>query len=306
MSEAEDPQVTDDSLSWSVTDLVPSPNSFEETERKAIDRWSQGQIVRALPATWLAPRTGAASASAAGDAVVAAAVSSGQDSLDWVIVSQTCDVGTSGPGAAHSFVLVAPLIHLSKLDEKLAGNAAAGRCGYLVPLDFDRTTEGPQWLADLRFVMPVAKALLVGRDPLDAFTGDERRLLFAERVATKFGRPAIHEALSEGLTAIVEKFAKQRKRTNAVAHTEHVRVVIEGPRLEPTRVSLLVVTKVPLSDDEQTTWRSGLEPNMKTVLSAAGIEFRATLILTPAELSADLYRASVPLNVETFGPGPWL
>ncbi|HEY3546644.1 MAG TPA: hypothetical protein VGK17_11200 [Propionicimonas sp.] len=45
---------------------------------------------------------------------------------------------------------------------------------------------------------------------------------------------------------------------------------------------------------------------MKAVLSAAGIEYKVTLIRTAADLSAEVYRASVALNVETFGPGPWL
>ena len=56
-----------------------------------------------------------------------------------------------------------------------------------------------EWAADLRISLPVSKAVLLRQSRVHGFREQHQTLEFAERVAAKTRRPALHDAIADGL-----------------------------------------------------------------------------------------------------------
>lgn len=308
-----EPSPPGDDDRWDLTDVGLRFEQIGEAGRASIDRWAQGHVIHDVPATWLAPVddvvTGVTmpeDSDAASE--VASTAPTGQELepafdqaavTSWILVSQTCDIQTSPPGAHHAFVHISPLTHHSRLSKERLANARRDGLNYLFALDLERTADGEAtWFADLRLVVPLSKAALLTRDPVDAFGTPERALKLSDLVAGKFRRPALHEALSEELRRAINAHVKKRLKTNAFAHTEHIRIAIKnGTRLHPTTVALVGVTKEKLDIADQEAWRE-LDSVARTVLTPHGITVDPALLGTPEGLSAQIYRASTPLSID--------
>jgi len=307
---------------WSVYDAVPEDwSSFAAS----LDSWKQSDLVTDIPITWL---------TVAGLDPITDVTNRHQDirplfdpnrSVTAIVCSQTCDLGGTPPGNAHPFVLLAPLVHISSIpkpaDRKLA---VEGRLGYLVktlaapvthPLSAGDATGNGQlapdgkpakniWFADLRLIFPASKSLLLQRTPVEGFASEDERLAFAETLAVKFRRAALHPALSEDLPRALDKFVRDTgHRNQAFAKVDEVRlVVLAGDRLRPARAQLLVLSNgVTLSDAEQEVW-ARFQAMASKLFDAAGIVLGAMVHSNVHKLSAGHYRESVPIRCPILNP----
>ena len=231
-----DAMVSADSLTW--TDHASS-----------LDRWKQGNMLRAMPASWIAP-PGSDPFTGMNQALEDESPQWLTGTTDVIICSQTCDIGAEPPGDKHPFVVVAPVIHQSAIgSNSLRKMAAAGRLDNLIPVlppaadalaamytayddQLQRREErerqqgkepsvrtpfttardapdGHRWYADLRLLMPASKAVLLGRGPIEAFPSETEHLMFSEVLAQKFRRPALHDAFSRAIPEIIDDFIRQ-------------------------------------------------------------------------------------------------
>lgn len=300
---------TEPPVPWSLAEVPPQLDTAGEEARSRLGLWAQGDLVDGVPATWIAPGLDIVTGLQLRDPQTegATAVFDPDATASWVIASQTCDIGASSPGSHHAFVEVVPLVPASRLPSSTASLANNGRVNYLVPVDHERREDGSAaWFADLRMLMPISKAVLLERERRSAFATPEAALSFAEHLAAKFRRPALHAALSEELGRAIDAHIKKRIRHNAFAHTEHIRVAIkDGDRIHPRVVALVVVLRERLDSADQVKWRE-VDAVAKSVLTPHEIKLDPTVMGTAEALSAQTYRNSVPLRVDSLGNfGVW-
>lgn len=170
-----------------------------------------------------------------------------------------------------------------------------------------QTPRGHRWYADLRLLVPVSKALLLDRDPVEGFVNERESLAFSEQLAQKFRRPALHEALSEELPDVIEDFVRNTGSSKqCFAKVEQVRLLItEGDRLNPTRGQLLVLTAGgALSESEVELW-AGLNKNAAAVFSRHGIAYAPVVHHDVSTVSVPVYRQAVPVRCSLLGPVRW-
>lgn len=182
-----------------VDGLLPAAWPADLAER--LGTWQTGHLLPRPALTW---------AGVAGDDPVTGVPTGDGDAYDWepladpdlrapygLVVSQTCDIVAAGTGRKHPFVDVPPVFRRNDLDKGPAQDIEQFKVTYLVAL-----TAPPDdgfWVADLRLVMPVSKALLASHTPVPGFANAEDLLNLAEAVARKRRRPALHDVLSEDL-----------------------------------------------------------------------------------------------------------
>lgn len=336
---------------YGVVDAIDwSPH--EET----LGRWKQGDLLRDVPLTWVAPSgidpvtglTFEADDEAAGAVTL-------EGTYDVIVCSQTCDLGAGPPGDNHPFVLVAPLIHEDGFGEpKRRSDAAKGMLGHLVrtlpageaerdalltaareqqvffakkaagidrgeelpeevlaalpDLELRDVTRGHGWYADLRCLVSVSKGLLVTRNPIDGFLNEQESLDFGDALAHKFRRPALHEALSEELPEALERYIFDRgAKRQAFLKVEQVRLhIIEGSRLDPLRGALVVLTaNGALTDAEQEEW-AGLDKAAAAVFEKHGFTYGPLTHWNVPEMSAALYRNTVPVRCRYLRTPRWM
>lgn len=305
--------------------------------KEALGRWKQGDLIRGVPITWIAPAgvdsvTNIESPDPDTGPVVTGEV------FDAIVCSQTCDLGAGPPGDRHPMVLVAPLVQedgiRSRAHRKLAAEA---KLGYLVQVlppsqdDCDQVftepgspnpADGPtthrrsvmesmpadqRWYADLRLLVPLSKALLVDRAPVNGFVTEAESLAFGEILAQKFRRPALHEDLSEAVPKVLTEFVRNSgKSKQCFAKVEQVRLLItHGDRLNPERAQLMVLTSGgSLSDDEQLAW-SGLHAKVAPFFKAQGMGCGPLVHYDVARMSAEQYRRTVPIRCDLIGHARW-
>jgi hypothetical protein len=166
---------------------------------------------------------------------------------------------------------------------------------------------GKEWAIDLRISVPLSKGALIADSPIDGFTSEDDELNLAARVAAKFERPALHDYLSKDLVDALEGFVSKARRMSEdwCEDVEQIRLEVEGDRLAPKRVRLVVVTDVdfngllntkknPLRDH----WKSHKKP-----LKAVGIEQTPIAFRHIDKLAIKDYRNSVPLSIPSLGRG---
>lgn len=121
-----------------------------------------------------------------------------------VVVSQTCDIVTLGPG--KECVVVCPLVKCT--DQQLA-EFASGRTPRAALLEHPPK---PNLVVDLNRMMTLEKALLVKFDRHAGFSTDEARVGFADALQRKHGRFAFPDAFNDHiLDDLRNRIAKAHK-----------------------------------------------------------------------------------------------
>jgi hypothetical protein len=291
--------------------LLPDP--WPEEVAAALDMWRQGHLIRGDLGAWLAtagcvdPVTGD-DFSDRGGGLLAAAAEIG-DTGYFAVVSQTCDIAAAGPGRRHPFVQVCPVRDLEAASfspQKLQ----QARDGELVEYVYltKPPVPGKEWAIDLRMSVPLSKGSLVGSSPIEGFGSEEDELGLAARIGAKFERPALHDYLSKDLTDALNVLVMKARKVSAdwCEDVEQFRLEIEGPRLAPKRVRLVVITDVSFSSPLQLPrknalrelWKAQKRPMKRVGIEQAPIAFRHI-----EDLKAKDYRNGIPLNIPALGRG---
>lgn len=265
-----------------------------------LGRWRQGHLVVDVPAMWVAPVgpdpfTGYEVDAATGQAMF------DPTGRTWIITSQTCDLGGTAPGDRHPFIHLAPLVHSSVLDKNRVRLAIERKAGDLIPVlsPFGGTTPKPEWFADLRLQVPVSKAILLTRDPIEGFSAEDQYLEFGTTLGYKVSRPALDAALSEEVPRILDQYVKDNgARKQCFAKVEQVRILITPQRLEPAAVTFYILTNgVGLTPDEREVW-DRFQAKVSTALKDSGVVVSASVHCDVSEISALVYRTAVPVYCE--------
>jgi hypothetical protein len=290
----------------SVDDLVPEIWLPEVIQ--ALDAWRQGQLIKGFPIVWATvggsdPVTGLEVPGIAGG--WRAQITSGTSSpLYGVVASQTCDIACVGPGARHPTVQVSPARNVTDdfPNQKKQQVRSHELAEYVWLTHFP---EPGDWVVDLRISVPVSKGVLAGRQPLDCFATDDDALVFAERVAQKVRRPALHDSLTTGMVPRLRTFLlSNRKEPEWFEKVEQVRIRVHGPRLAPTAIQAVVICESALSTCERQTWRTWQKAEKKK-LAKLGIKLQPILFRTLSDLSVEIYRDSVPVSLPELGRRPY-
>ena len=97
------------------------------------------------------------------------------------------------------------------LDPGQVGHLKKGRLQHYIWVPDIPETEGV-WAADLRLLLPLEKSWLLGREPIDGFNDETKRLVIGQRIALIHSRPAFDPALlqsvSEPLVAALRRLAE--------------------------------------------------------------------------------------------------
>jgi hypothetical protein len=295
--------VSDASYGPRIDELLPK--WWSDDVVAALDRWKQGDLIKGSPLFWAGPEGDDPVLPIVGGTAALQVHDDGTEEDCWVIItSQTCDVAGLGPGMHHPFVTVSPVYALpvGYSQGKLEA-ISRGEVGYLV-----RLTQPPEsrvYVADLRVSLPVSKGALVNDPPTGAWAQEADRLTFAEAVATKIRRPALHDALSTELTQSLNKHIKLSHKAQPEwwERVEQVRLRIVGDRLKPQSVSLLVCCEVELSAEQCDIWRQW-QPQATKILQKHEIVLGPPFFGTLDKMPARLYKDSIPLRLPALGRLP--
>jgi hypothetical protein len=225
-----------------------------------------------------------------------------------IITSQTCDVVATGPGQRHPTVQVCPLL---RLDDHLDKGQIAeiGKGSRVDLITVPGVPGGGEWAADLRISVPVSKAVLLRQEPVHGFTSEEESQQFAERVAAKYRRPALHDEISGGLVNGLRALVAEARAGKAPWPDliEQFRLlVLDGDRLTPRSVRVLTILLRPgMAAADSAPLREWWEREKKRLwrhdIALAPLDFVAVNELTVTD-----YRASDPLRVPELGqPAYW-
>lgn len=285
-----------------------TPDDWPAEAVTALDRWRQGHLIQADLGVWLA--AGNAMDLATGydlsnePAGLHAMTAEMSDTGYMAVISQTCDIAAEGPGKRHPFVQVCPVRDVGQVfDEDKIQQLREGKL-----VEYVYLTNPPidgVLAVDLRVSMPVSKGLLIGRNPIVGFDNEREELDLGARVAAKIERPALHDYLSRILPKDLDKFLDKAKRSQEWCdEVEQLRLELDGDRLAPKRVRLIVVTdtnfnrfinrKGPLRD----RWKTHKKP-----LREAGIAQEPILFRHIDQMPISQYRESIPLDVPALGRG---
>ncbi len=268
---------------------------------REIDKWKQGDLIRGLSLAWVTREI-------SGKYPVPEWKEFPYTTVDVIICSQTCDIALEKSGASHPFILVAPLVEKGAISDKgTAKRAEEGNGSYLFPVSSPADVAGT-WFADLRLIFPISKEVLIDRTPIEGISDPRNSLIFAERIAHKFRRPALSEALSEKIPESLNDFANGNKPGRAAfANVEEVRIRLVGDRLKPSSAGLMVMEAIRIPEEEREYWQR-FDRVVKGALKAEGIEHQPVVFVMPGETVASiaLYQQSVPLiNCDRFPVRYW-
>jgi hypothetical protein len=211
-----------------------------------------------------------------------------------IITSQTCDVAEDRPIPVQPWFDVSPVV-LCDEDDELLG------CDYACPLQAFEAPEGKQYVADLRLSVPLEKGLLVGRDPIDPFSGsEEERIAFGRLL----GKRKARAALAESIHVFVSQTLKSHKRNTGKRVKKRLFKLMlqiqEGSRLNPRAVRLHVIT---IEKPDATIEISELEEWFRTWCDAARevAEQHDVVLLDPqfhdgASMDVTLYESLVEIR----------
>jgi hypothetical protein len=220
-----------------------------------------------------------------------------------IITSQTCDIAATGPGARHPVVQVSPLVLIESLGER----AESVRLGVTTDMVVvPNVKPAGAWAADLRISIPVSKGVLLEQTRRGGFKDEEGRISFAESVALKYWRPALHDAVEVELVKSLEKFVRlARGRGDLwVDDIYQFRIMVtRGTRLRPSEVTILVLTKggefEPAQRDPLRKWRISFKREFSNACDGADL---CPLSFERVEQMSLLdYRNSVPLRITELG-----
>lgn len=286
----------------------------------ALDQWRQGDIVSGLRIFWAINENGRDRLSGAqldrqsdrGWAIARESLDADEHVIPaeqlGIVVSQTCDVAATGPGARHPTVQVAPIVNLTDFPPSRAKDALMGRTVDLVIVN----SLQPQgnWAADLRISLPVSKALLVDQQPIRGFLTEQDSLRFSDQIAIKLRRPALHDYVAGEMTNSLEKLIRRERANGAMwmDRVEQIRVrATAGDRISPKAIELIVITiDDPLSPAERDPLRKWRTNHKKSfVRETGGGQFLPLRILPLDKISVQDYRESVPLRLDELQQRPF-
>lgn len=299
-----------------VSGLDPEPFSIESVlpdrwsrdSRQQLGLWRQGDLLRRPGVVWLGPGgddevTGTPAGTWDFEPVAAPDLVAPYG----VIASQTCDIQATGPGSKHPFVEVHPVFDMSRLDPAKQQQIRHFGIRYLVALTSPPEPDG-FWVADLRLVLSVSKSHLLTQTRVTGFDTEQDRLNFAEVLAVKRRRVALHDALSDDIPKILDDHIRNKDGAGHAPDwhegVEQVRLDITGDRLGPESVTLVVVCDHrDLPVEERAIWREA-DAQLQGVLKRAGCTFGGWAFTDPDVMSARWYRNTVPIDVKQLRRAP--
>lgn len=278
---------------------------WTEEDATALARWSQGDLMQGVPLLWAEPdahpRPAPVTPGGTNEAALLSPFAS-DGSFPWAaITSQTCDIGASGPGARHPFVQVSPVVSLAGKSENAITAIKTHQ-----KVDMVALTEPPEpgdWAVDVRVSIPVRKEALLGATPVHGFRTESDALDFAERLAHRASRPALHADLSEKLPDALKQYmrATNKKQPEWWQHLQQIRVrVTGGTRLAPTTVVIYFVENIRLTEEQREVWRQWAASFRKQLRDTSGIQLAPVLFATLEDLSAKHYAESTALPNSVF------
>lgn len=283
-----------------------TPHEWGPDQRASLDRWIQGHLIRASDLSWQAPAAGTDPVT--GIDPVAIPDHDGAGVAVWasraaffIITSQTCDIAATGPGARHPFVQVSPVLRVDSCPEHRW--AELTRFTLVDRVGLTGTTLGGRYVADLRINIPLSKALLLDIDPIAAFENEVDELRFANHLAAKVARPALHDFLSGTMVSEINRAIETSGADDSSwwSQVVEVRILVTGTRLAPRSVTLLVLSKgalPPASVDRWTTLSKTFEKRARE----AGFTVSTPWCDRLDDTKASLYRDSVGLAVKLRQP----
>ncbi|MER6451922.1 hypothetical protein ABT270_04620 [Streptomyces sp900105245] len=221
-----------------------------------------------------------------------------------VITSATCDVAEAGKHK-NPFFQVSPVFDIS-------GNLRPGQENLVKQgrfTDFVYLTLQPRhgvWVVDLRVSMPIEKGALVGRIPIEGFAAEEDRIAFATRLARRVSRAALDGTVHDNVIASLSTWMARREKeilnrgSGAFTDVERVALNIDGDRLKPQAVQVIVFEETKLDRDDKAVWRDWWKTS-KGQLRSAGILLKPIHFTSLAKMSARDYERLVPLSIPTLG-----
>ena len=288
-----------------------TPKAWPTEIGSALEKWRQGHLISGNLGVWIAhagiqdPVTG--DDVPAHESGLAARADDVGDTGYMVIISQTCDIGISGPGRRHPMVQVSPVRDLSAAgyDSSKIHQIRDGKVNEYVLLTRP-PVEGAVWAADLRISLPVSKGVLVATEPIAGFATVEDELILGARVASKFRRPALPDVIATGVVGELSRFLAKAQAQEWFGDVEQVRLeILEGTPLFPKRVRLMAITDVGL------TWLqkrplTDLWNRQKKALKNAGIQPAPLAFRTLDKWSIEHYRESIPIDLPELGRGRFI
>ncbi|MGH3932041.1 MAG: hypothetical protein ACRDTF_18930, partial [Pseudonocardiaceae bacterium] len=169
-------------------------------------------------------------------------------------------------------------------------------------VDFVRLTNPPapgEWAIDLRISLPVSKGVLLGHTPRRGFACELDEIEFADHLAGRSRRAALHDELSGSMLKNLRELVKKQRGPVVDDDVEQVRLLVyEGSRLDPKKVQLIVIEETRLTAENRTIWRVWRETERKRLIKLKPVILLLPLLFrTVSELNVDLYRRTVPLNI---------
>ncbi|MDP5184826.1 hypothetical protein QOZ88_19510 [Blastococcus sp. BMG 814] len=309
-------------------DAVYLPGALvDRPTKRALNKWQQGDLIREVGLFWAGTEdvdqlTGLAAQPTAGhrwpvvpwDGAPAdpldvsdsadADADAGQPPTSWAIItSQTCDVVAGGPGQRHPTVQVSPLQDITHLAKSKILEIQRGEKVDLVYVP-DVPAPGT-WAADLRISLPVSKAILLRQERVPGFADPAEAIQFAERVAAKFRRPALHDEITGGLVPGLRALVDQARTAGELWPDliEQFRLQItDGDRLKPRNVRILAVTLDDLTAQDRQPLREWRTQERKRLLRASnGIVLAPIWFGDLEKVGVGRYRDSDYLRIPELG-----
>lgn len=221
-----------------------------------------------------------------------------------VITSATCDVAEAGDHK-NPFFQVSPVFNIS--ENLRPGQENLVKQGRFA--DFVYLTQQPRsgvWVVDLRVSIPIEKGALVGREPIQGFATEDDRIAFAVRLARRVSRAALDGAVHDNVVASLSNWiARQEKDvlkrgSGAFTDVERVALNVDGDRLKPQSVQVIVFEETNLDREDKAVWR-GWWKESKGQLRNAGILLKPMHFTSLAKMSARDYERLVPLSIPSLG-----
>jgi hypothetical protein len=294
-----------------ITDLLPERWPPEIID--ALGYWHQGHLIRKPPLFWAAdPR----------HSLLPFTLENSDSTREWqilslpaanrpaygVVISQTCDICEPQPN--NPFIDVAPVVDLANvLDQGQRAEVRRHLWNDYVYLTL-QPVKDRFFVADLRAFFPVEKGALVARRPIEGFASEIDRLDFSDRIAARHRRPAYADAVSDILIRPLNQWIADdskialREDSGRFADVEEVRLRIDGDRLSPRAVQIVVFQQNILDREDRTHWRKWRERTKSKLQKNASIELRPIQFSSLMEMSAAEYSSLTPVWLRALGRGP--
>jgi hypothetical protein len=274
-------------------------SDFDVAALSALSEWRQGHLVSTRIAAYVDVSQGD------GDGAGLEGVESFDDTgVPYVaVVSQTCDVVNTGPGAKHPFVQVSPIRDVSGWDPGTKKLLARGDAPNFVLLT-SPPEDGAVWAIDLRVTWPVSKAVLATMSPVEGFANSNEERLIGAELARKYDRPALPDAISTAAAKSLNDAVGRGMKNDAWADDViQLRIdILQGTVLEPKEVRLYVISEIDVTPTAKREFRQAWKA-CKKPLNEAGISWVRAVFRIITKMPASEYRDSLLVRIPNLGSG---